>query len=278
MGRSLMRARRLWILVLGSVIGCAGTSERLPRGGAAATPQTTQDSASFDRIATEVRDHYCMTAEGEIALSGPASCDDITMVLDAVPGASTSLDARLVHLSIPDVAVHVLLVRAGGRTRAFFLDELSQSSDDDSTIETEALARTLRITGDELVLELATRRTETASHGCTVTESSRLRTILCRATPAGPECADVPTAYASRRECDDFCLVRQLAEDDASCESEHTPDREEGYELALDLRGETIAVLAVRSVDAAPPAGLVGEHTTSELFVLRAMEPLLLGE
>lgn len=267
--------RPLLLLVLCTSIGCAGTSERLPRGGA--SPTTTPDSASFDRIATEVRDHYCTTAEGEIALSAPASCDDVAMVLDEVPGASPSLDARLVHLSIPTVAVHVLIVRASGRTRAFFLDELSQSSDDDSTVETDARARTLRIEGDELVLDFATRRTETAPHGCTVTESSRLRTILCRATPAGPECADVPTTYASRRACDELCLQREVGQS-ATCESEGTPDDEQGYELTLAVRGDTIAVTAVRMLDAAPPEGLVGEHTTSELFTLRAMDALLLSE
>ncbi len=258
-----------------ALMGCAGTSTP------AAT--TTSGSESFDGIATQIRDYYCSTAEGEIAASLPRSCDDVAMVLDEVPGASASLDARLVHLSIPNVAVRVLVVRASGRTRAFFLDELVQAmdeeaTDEEATVESVASTRTSRVTGDVLALELATRRTETSGHGCSVTESSRLRTILCRATQEGPECADVPTTYAARRDCDDACLVRRLAEDDASCERESTPDYEEGFELTVEVRGDAIAVTAVRTLDAVPPDGLVGEHTTSELFTLRAMEPLLLSE
>lgn len=259
-----------------SSMGCAGASEHVPADRAVAGREHAAEDAAFDRAIAEARDHYCSTAEGEIALSGP-SCDDVAVDVERLAGGSPSFDARLVRFSIPGVAVRVLVVRASDRTEVFFLDELTHGTDEEVTIVSEPSVGTREITGEALHLELGARRRESTWYGCISVETSRARTILCRATPTGPSCTDVPTLSAERRVCDEACLREGLGRDDLTCESYETPAYDRGYELALELRGGVATLTAVRSVQSEPPAGWVGEHTTSELFDLGAMEPVLVA-
>jgi hypothetical protein len=257
-----------------SSMGCAGASEQVSGDRTVAGTEHAAEDAAFERAIAEARDYYCSTAEGEIALNGP-SCDDIAVDVERLAGSNPSLDARLVRFAIPGVAVRVLVVRASDRTEVFFLDELTQGTDEEVTIVSEPSVGTREVTGQALHLELGARRTESTWYGCISVETSRARTILCRATATGPTCTDVPTLNAERRVCDQSCLREGLGRDDVTCESYETPAYDRGYELALELRGDAATITALRSVESEPPAGWVGEHTTSELFELGAMEPVL---
>jgi hypothetical protein len=259
-----------------SSIGCAGTNEQVSGARTVTHTEAAREDESFERTITDARDYYCSAAEGEIALNGPA-CEEITVDVETIPGGSASLDARLVQLSIPGVAVRVLLVRARGRTEVFFLDELTHGTDEEVTVVSEPSVGTRQITGEALRVDLGARRTESTWYGCIVEERSSARTILCRATPMGPACTEVPTEDAARRVCDEPCLREGLSQADVTCESYETPAYDTGYALALELRGDGAIITALRSVESEPPEGWVGEHTTAELFARGAMEPVLVG-
>lgn len=256
--------------------------------GAAPTAGTTAPAPpveacapdSFDVLTRQLRDYYCDTAEGSIAASELESCEDIEVVLREPTGAGGGLDARLLQLVTPSGRVSVLMTCAAGQTLGFFLEDQWSETDEEATTTSEATVR--RFTHDdfapggssELRLDVAFSRSVEGWHGCTLETSLTERTILCDATPTGPRCAELSLTDVEHAECDELCLMRQLAEEEPTCEDDGGPTYDREYRLALVLDAGRARVIASSAIEATPPEGLVGDHDLEELLVSRRIEPL----
>jgi hypothetical protein len=72
--------------------------------------------------------------------------------------------------------------------------------------------------------------------------------------------------------------MRQLAEEEPTCEEHGGPIYDREYRLALAVDEGRAQVTVTSSVELTPPEGLVGDHDLEALMVSRAMEPLTLYE
>lgn len=203
-------------------------------------------------------------------------------------GAGGSLDARVLRLATPTGPMHPttgvvysLLVCAGGQPpEAFLLEDLWSVTDEEATTVAEGTVSGLALVDlvpggtNEVRLDVAFSQSRTLWHGCILESSRHEHTIVCDNDGSGPRCVDVPTLTRRHAECDDMCLVRQLAEDDRDCEDEGAPSIDEELRLTLELGAGRARITASEPGDF-PGAVLVGDHTIDELLGLRPMEPLV---
>lgn len=272
------------VLVLAAV-GCAPAghasvpSTSSSAGGASREVPGCSD-ASFDALALQLRDYYCLTAEGSIASSELESCDDIETTITSPAGSGDGIDARQLRLAVPGAQVFLLVVCTDAGTETFFLHDLWDYTDEEATTRSEGsvtrLERVDLVPGgaSELRLDIAFSRSRVLWHECILESQRRERTILCEATSVGPRCADLPSSTTEHGECDELCLIRQLGNDDPSCEGEGGATYDRELRLSLDLRGGRVRVTESSAIELARPAGLVGEHTLAELVASHPLEQL----